>query len=234
LDAASTVAVQADGKIVAAGGTTLTRWTSNGSLDTTFGSAGVVVQEGGWNIGSLVLQPDGKIVVAGGSPYPSDFTLTRYNSDGSLDATFGSAGKVSTDFSGGFEGANDVALQSDGRNRCSRTNGSSFQLRTGAATTVMVRSIRHSVPVGKLSPIFQAMMTLCMRWHSGPDGKIVDGGLVGNAVEDEIRLARYNSDGTLDTTFGTGGKAFSWVSRRRGHSAPARWKAHRLFNPLRF
>jgi uncharacterized delta-60 repeat protein len=80
-------AYQADGKIVlvwAGPGQSgaLARYNANGTLDTSFGSGGVVSTTVG---GALAIQADGKIVVNGGE-------LARYNPDGSLDGTFGAGG----------------------------------------------------------------------------------------------------------------------------------------------
>jgi uncharacterized delta-60 repeat protein len=49
---------------------------------------------------AVVLQPDGKIVAAGTTiaNNSDDFALARYNTDGSLDASFGNGGIVATDF----------------------------------------------------------------------------------------------------------------------------------------
>ena len=78
------------------------RYNSDGSLDTSFGIGGSVVT--GLLRGSdVVIQPDGKIVVAGDSLGPQmngDFAVARFNSDGSLDTSFGIGGVVTTDFSG--------------------------------------------------------------------------------------------------------------------------------------
>ncbi|NCX96747.1 MAG: hypothetical protein EBX41_10185, partial [Chitinophagia bacterium] len=65
----------------------------------------------------IALQTDGKIVVAGYSYNGSnnDFALARYNTDGSLDTTFGSAGKVVTDFGSAADQVNGIALQKDGK-----------------------------------------------------------------------------------------------------------------------
>ena len=124
-DGAQAVAIQGDGKVVAAGlgnfagpGTgdfALARYNPDGSLDTSFGSGGKVTTDfGGFDAASAVaIQPDGKIIAAGRSG-SGDFALARYNPDGSLDSSFGSGGKVTTDF-GGFDSAFGVALQADGK-----------------------------------------------------------------------------------------------------------------------
>ena len=81
---------------------------ADGDLDPTFDGDGKV-RTGffdSFDVGNdLVIQPDGKIVVAGvsarfagGSLFVSDFALVRYNQNGSLDQTFGTGGKVNTDF----------------------------------------------------------------------------------------------------------------------------------------
>src|SRR5439155_8699659 len=124
-DTAFALAVQPDGKIVVAGVSTgggtmdfaLARYDSDGALDTTFGSGGRVVTDLGGNGGNggndeafaLVVQPDGRLVAAGASTAAGsldfDFALARYNTDGTLDATFGTAGQVVTDFAPVFVGS---------------------------------------------------------------------------------------------------------------------------------
>ena len=117
-DYANAVALQSDGKIVAAGTSNLdfavVRYNTNGSLDTSFDTDGIVTTEiaGGDYINDVIIQPDGKIIAAGGSG--SDFSLARYDSNGSLDPTFDSDGKVLVDF-GGFDYAFAAALQPDGK-----------------------------------------------------------------------------------------------------------------------
>ena len=61
---------------------------------------------------ALILQPDGKLVAAGHAHYRNDFGLARYNPDGSLDPTFGDAGRVTTYLHGG---AYALVLQPDGK-----------------------------------------------------------------------------------------------------------------------
>src|SRR5436309_5767240 len=121
-DTAFALAVQPDGKIVVAGvsngaGTmdfALARYESDGTLDATFGSGGRVVTDLGGNGGNdeafaLVVQPDGRLVAAGASTAAGsldfDFALARYNTDGTLDATFRNSGQVVTDFGPVFVGS---------------------------------------------------------------------------------------------------------------------------------
>ncbi len=116
------LAIQANGKIVIAGTTNgnlvLARYNSNGTLDSTLGGSGIVITDLGQNeVGNdLAIQRDGKILVVGKSDSGtgSDFLLVRYNSDGSLDTTFGDAGKVISDL-GGSEYISGMALQLDGK-----------------------------------------------------------------------------------------------------------------------
>ena len=120
---ANGVRVQPDRKIVVAGTPagsltmTVTRLMPNGSLDTTFDGDGTATID--FAIGSdfghdVVLQPDGKIIVAGYTAEDGDFAVARLNTDGSLDTTFGTAGKATVDFGVAAFG-NAVALQANGR-----------------------------------------------------------------------------------------------------------------------
>jgi uncharacterized delta-60 repeat protein len=123
-----------DGKILVAGQTApagigdsvLVRYNSNGTLDTTFGGTGKVIAGLSTDIdviNAIAVRPDGKIVAAGlasnGTDY--DFVLARFHGDiatgatGTLDTTFGSAGKVITAFGAGDDYATGVALQPDGK-----------------------------------------------------------------------------------------------------------------------
>ncbi|MFF1630386.1 calcium-binding protein [Streptomyces sp. NPDC058272] len=151
--AGEAVAVQSDGKILAAGQTggqfAVVRYLADGSPDPAFGTAGQVVTsftEGALGY-DMALQPDGRIVVAGYTGSTRfDFALARYNANGSLDSGFGTGGRVTTDFGGTNDRANDLALQ--------------------------------------------------------PDGRIVTAGIRNT----NFVVARYNTDGSLDTGFGTSGR----------------------------
>jgi uncharacterized delta-60 repeat protein len=119
--AAEDVALQPNGKIVAAGGGgatgdfALARYNPNGSLDTSFSGDGrQTTNFGGYNGAyGIAIQDDHKIVLAGFTR--DDFGLARYNSKGLLDTSFSGDGKQTTDFGGDAEGAGGVALQANGK-----------------------------------------------------------------------------------------------------------------------
>ena len=219
------VALQPDGKIVVAGdagGTfpsekrtfALARYTPNGRLDLTFGSGGKVTTDFGGDTSAsasaLAIQPDGKIVVAGSAGAgggAGDFALARYNPDGSLDLTFGTAGKVTTDF-GDSDAASALALRPDGRIVVAGTTGTLFAGNNNFA-------LARYTPNGSLDFTFGAggkVITdfggddLASALILQPDGRIVVAGSTGTFLfSNAFALARYNPDGGLDPTFGTGG-----------------------------
>jgi len=212
------VAVQADRKIVAVGLTTggtsfLSRYNEDGTLDTTFaGGAGMLW--GAVPARAVVIQPDGKILAAGASgPSTSqDFLLTRYTPDGTPDATFGSGGSVTTDFGGGNDTVYGIALSADGKIVVS---GSSFQ---GTSSTAGDWAIARYDGDGSLDSTFgtggKVVKDFFGRSDFGaapvvqPDGKVVVAGTYQRSDATFVRtVARYNADGTPDTSFGTGGLA---------------------------
>lgn len=171
-DYARGAAVQGDGKVIVAGygvpggdtGTDflIVRYLRDGGLDTTFGTAGKVITA--FNNGNrsdeaqaVAVQADGKILVAGSSDQGAtgyDFALSRYNTDGSLDATFGAGGRVVTSFGNGADKLHAMLIQ--------------------------------------------------------PDGKILLAGESGQGANGtDFAIARYNTDGSLDAGFGTGGKVLT-------------------------
>ena len=127
--AIKTMAIQPDGKIVVAGYSgsnfALARYNTDGSLDSTFDGDGIVID--GTNLNpaghnefrDVALQADGRIVVAGFSTSSlvsdSEFALARYNTDGSLDTTFGGDGLVTTNIGIGSDVIDKLQLLADGR-----------------------------------------------------------------------------------------------------------------------
>lgn len=223
-DVAVAVALQPDGKIVAAGHAfggpgnnivfALARYNSNGSLDSTFGAAGKVTG-GGTEAESVLIQPDNKIVVGGhtdesGPPFNIDFDLVRLNPDGTLDDTFGSGGKVTTDFFGREDRIFALALQPDGRIVAAGAADrfafltSDFALARYKPNGKLDKSFGID---GKLTTNFNLDNEEALAVALQPDGKIIAAGRthVIDASFDSA-IARYSSDGTLDSTFGAGGK----------------------------
>ncbi|MEO6391783.1 MAG: FG-GAP-like repeat-containing protein, partial [Pyrinomonadaceae bacterium] len=214
-DQAFAVAVQADGKIVAAGyasnGTNdfvaLARYNTDGSLDASFGSGGKLTTAvlGIYDyVYDLIVQPDGKIVAAGygynGSN--SDIALVRYNSNGSLDTSFGSGGKTIIPVLSSDDEAYAVVLQADGK---IVATGSAYN-----GTSLVFTAVRVNAN-GTLDSTFDGdgrLTTAIPSTREGansvviqPDGKIVTAGIRDDNFTTAIALTRYNSNGSLDTTF---------------------------------
>ncbi len=218
-DGGYAAALQPDGKILVVGETSdntfisdflVARLNGDGTLDSTFGSNGIVTTS--FSASShdvardIVLQPDGKFVVAGDTESAGtlDFALARYNSDGTLDSSFGTNGLVTTDFSGSIlDFGNSIALQPDGKMIVAGFCCSSFAL------------ARYN-PDGTLDSSFGNNGIVTTDFPSGstdsaqaiiiqPDGKILIGGQHYNGSNYDFALARYNPDGTLDSNFGSGG-----------------------------
>jgi uncharacterized delta-60 repeat protein len=227
-----TVAVQPDGKVIAAGTFLhqsngdfgMARYNVDGSVDSTFGGGDGVV-ETDFAIGAfpfddsytILLQPDGKILLAGSASTGEerDLAIARYNPDGSLDTTFGGDGLVTTDTRPG-EGDGDVilalALMPDGRIIATGSNLYNHQFFTGADWPV----VRY-LPDGSLDTTFGngGIVITSVQDHNHaysvavqPDGKILVSGVAitqrqtGNSGD--AVLARYNLDGSLDASFGAG------------------------------
>ena len=227
-DAALAVAIQPDGKIVAAGLTfistndgasydfALTRYNADGSLDPTFDADGKVTTDFGNDTDqalAVAIQPDGKIVAVGvnftrvNDSANYDFALARYNADGSLDTTFDTDGKVTTDFGPSFDVAYAVALQPDGKivvAGCAPIESSDdFALARYNADGSLDTTFDGD---GKVTTNFGPSNDAARAMAIQPDGKIVAAGRAVIDLDYQFLLARYNADGSLDTTFDTDGK----------------------------
>ena len=214
-DWASALAIQADGKIVVAGGARyrVARFSSDGTLDASFGVDGKVridFASGSDYAHGVAMQADGKIVVVGqsgsspGNLKDTKFALARLNSDGTLDASFGVGGKVMTDFTSGYDYAAGVAVQTDGKIVVVGTTGSG---KFALARYNSDGSLDASFGVdGKVMTGFSAGGSGASAVAIQADGRIVVVGTAGQGWDTKFALARYNSDGTLDASFGVRGK----------------------------
>ena len=208
------VALQADGKIVAAGsggaGAAVVRYNVDGSLDTSFGTGGTTSTAIGGSLYAVALQPDGKIVTAGYSfnGVNSDFALVRFTASGALDPSFGAGGVVTTDFEGGSDAAYNVAVQADGRivaaGGASTGSGVDFALARFTASGALDTSFGDD---GVVTTDFEESTDSAYDVALQSDGQIIVAGYTFIASGFDFALARYTTSGALDTSFGTGGIA---------------------------
>lgn len=206
----SDIALQGDGKIVAVGHTlgatwdlALARYNGDGTLDTSFDGDGKLTSDfSGFDdyAYAVAIQDDGKILVAGYSS--NDMILARFNPDGSLDTGFDGDGKVSTDFASSYDVAQAVVVQSDGKIVLGGSSNNSFAL------------ARYNSD-GSLDSSFDLDGKTTIAFGSGAhslalqaDGKLLLAGY-GFGSDEDFALARFNSDGSLDTTFDGDGMATS-------------------------
>jgi len=224
MDVPVAVKIQPDGKILAAGYSlfnnpffALARYNTDGSLDDSFGIGGLVttIITDDDQAFAMELQDDGKILLAGVTHEDGnyrDFALARYNTDGSLDNSFGTGGKVITDIIGFHDAANGVAVQADGKIIVVGYSGNG---ESNGADFAMVRyntdgSFDASFGVGgKVRTDFYGNTDMANSIVIQPDGKIILGGTAISAYGYDFAVARYNTDGALDLSFGDGGKVTS-------------------------
>ncbi len=214
------VALQSDGKIVAAGSNAgefaVYRFNQNGSIDNSFGSGGMALTA----IGTLpydaakaiLIQPDGKIV-AGGDSYQSLYylaTLVRYNADGSLDASFGTGGITVTSVQGYYDEINHLSLQGNGKIVATGTTTydafgttqNSFMALRYDANGILDAAFGNA---GMLIASIGTKDDKCFSNVIQQDGKIILAGYTTDAsVNLNFVMLRLNTDGTYDTSFGNG------------------------------
>ena len=213
------IAVQPDRKIVVVTSGSVVRYLSDGSLDSSFGTGGYVATA--FDAAAVALQPDGKIVVAGamsdGSGIDgSEFAAARYNPDGSPDPSFGTDG-ITTTIIPNLPGlaippdasANALAILRDGE----IVAAGSVAFDTSDIVEPSEFALVGYKPDGSLDPTFGdggivETGVVGQDTLSGivvePDGKIVatgTGSYNGHGVYvDGIELARYDPDGSLDSS----------------------------------
>jgi uncharacterized delta-60 repeat protein len=224
-DTAKAVLVQPDGKLVLAGyGDTnfaVARLNPDGISDLSFDGGMTGTDFGHFDFGNAAaLQPDGKIVVAGHIEVGHDVAIARFNTDGSLDTSFDPGGtdgpgKKVFDY-GGFDVANAVLVQPDGRIVVAGTGNGDF-------------AITRLNPDGSFDPSFDGDGTAGADFGGAdyayavalqPDDRIV---VAGSARGEDVGVARFNpagpADDTLDTSFGENGiKRFDYGGNEAAHA----------------
>src|SRR5438045_5399003 len=193
---------------------------ADGDLDPTFGTEGKVLTDFDHSTdiaNAVAVQPDGKLVVVG-TTYTNndfsgeDFAAARYNSNGTLDLTFGIGGKVQTDFPGLAAVASSVVVQPDGKIVVA---GGAFPLFTFLGDFKVVRYNSN----GALDTSFGDSGIVTTTFPEGSyafavalqaDGKIISAGTVfvdfnaGESSNTDFELERYNTDSNSEDTFSNG------------------------------
>ncbi len=219
-DYGNQVAVQTDGKILVSGRSengsnldfALTRYNSDGSLDTSFGGGdGIVTVDfgNGHDFGtSLSILPSGKIIVAGqasnGSNY--DFAIAQFNSDGSLDTGFGGGdGLVTTAIGSGDDKGLNLTVQTDGKILVSGSSDNGVDNDFALVRYLSDGSLDTSFGGGDgiITTAIGSALDIALGVTVQDDGEIVVVGYTNNGADNDIAIARYNTDGTLNESFGT-------------------------------
>jgi len=210
-------ASQTDGSIIAAGSVSFVnsntddffaiKYSSNGILDSSFGKKGLAVIRGLGEAQTAKVQADNKIIIAG---YNTDLfgtyyviTIGRLNADGSVDSTFGSNGAITTNAG---KNCHDIAIQDDGKILVTGETGIAFLTLCYLPDGTLDNSFGNN---GSVTTIFDGGTPKTANANvTQPDGKIVLAG----GDNHKIMLARYNSDGSLDQTFGINGQVISDIT----------------------
>ena len=227
---ARAVAIQADGKIVIA--TTwfhafhVLRYDSAGLLDPTFGSGGVAKisfnKTADGNANALAIQSDGKIIVAGYATLKGNtvgFAIARLAQNGSLDTSFGNAGKVMFGFQNNVSAvAHGITIQANGYIVVAGDSDEDFALArltpngafdpgfNGTGKVIVPQANNINPYGGAFDVTIQKVMV-----SSVIQEKLVAVGLrpALGSVSTDMAVMRFNPNGALDASFGSGGKVFT-------------------------
>jgi uncharacterized delta-60 repeat protein len=213
------VVLQADNKIVSVGSSQindqsnciLTRYTNNGILDTSFGSQGIVTSLFGLSCRAtcVAIQADQKIIIAGNvyqdaQSIANRFLIARYNTDGSLDTSFGNAGIVSVLVGDGGI-ANSIALQTDGKIVIAGVavilgTPEICLIRCNSNGTIDTSFGNNGIVLTQVGPRSTALAITLQT-----DNKILIAGYSTLEVVEDCTITRFNTDGSIDTSFGSNG-----------------------------
>ncbi|MES2655497.1 MAG: T9SS type A sorting domain-containing protein [Bacteroidota bacterium] len=217
--AAKGVSIQTDGKIVTAGSKSdangtdfcIVRLNSDGKLDNTFGTDGVVVVDFSTktdNALDMAIQADGKMIVVGSAIISNhtDIALIRLNTNGSLDNTFGTNGKVTTNIQGtSNDVASKVVIQADGKIVIIGSGGTDMFNANVVARYNTDGSLDNTFDTdGKLLGVSFAPVSL----NTLSDIKILADGkfIISGYSSNQPAIGKLNADGSFDVAFNTTGK----------------------------
>ncbi|HPG61473.1 MAG TPA: delta-60 repeat domain-containing protein [Casimicrobium sp.] len=220
-DSAQAITLQPDGKVLLAGTCYIgpgsdfcaARYNLNGTLDTTWNGTGKVITDIGIVLSSaaaIAVQPDGKVLLAGYcyNGGNNDFCATRYNANGTLDTTWNGTGRVITAMGGGDGTASAMTLQPDGKVLLAGTCSSDFCAARYNANGSLDTSWNGT---GKLLSAIGSGYDSAGAITLQPDGKVLLAGYCYNGTNNDFCAARYNSNGTLDTTWNSTGKVITAI-----------------------
>ncbi|HVX25908.1 MAG TPA: T9SS type A sorting domain-containing protein [Parafilimonas sp.] len=218
--------VMSDGRIVQASenglqGTTIIRYKSNGSLDSTFGTNGIssIPLYGLDQINALTIQTDNKIIVGGEAGIGSggNFLIARFQSNGKLDSSFGNNGKRIIDFNENEDAFYALAVQPDGK-ILAAGKADSNGISTPIMTLLRFKSDgfldstfgQNGMAFGNFGDRFSGATSLVLQ----PDGKIDVGGFAytpttSDSATGDFALAQFNADGSLNSGFSDTGSVIT-------------------------
>ncbi|MEP6467027.1 MAG: T9SS type A sorting domain-containing protein [Parafilimonas sp.] len=199
----SAVAPQSDGSIIATGtinsmGFFATKYSSNGIIDSSFGINGLVSINKIGEALSMAIQPDNKILVGGYYAYmfsPYYVSIARFNANGTIDSSFGNNGNL---FISGETRCTAIALQSDNK---ILIEGDDNKQNVLTMRLFPNGKIDSTFGINGVAPNFYGLgNTIAIQ----KDGKIV----IGGRTDTRLFFARYSTNGTFDSSFGTDGRIF--------------------------
>lgn len=218
-------AIQDDQRIIVGGAVNISsewdysvaKYNPDGSLDLTFGNDGIAIayRDGDDLSRAFCLQTDGKILVGGYSvfidPWPSfEFSIQRFNPDGSVDSSFGTDGLAHINKQGHLNELWSIAVQEDGKIVAA---GETYDQNGDNADFVLIRFNTNGIPDTSFNSTGMVLTDFNNGSHDyatsvaiQSDDKIVVGGYSSSNSDEDLAIARYNPDGSLDLTFNQDGK----------------------------
>lgn len=176
----------------------LVKLDTNGLVDLSFGSAGKVTTDTGWDDRAYAVAFSGSKIVAAGkqsnAATGADFSLARYNSNGTLDITFDGDGKLNTAFGAYYDFAFGIALQADGKvvaagyGRSWSDTSDNFALSRYNTNGSLDTTFNID---GKQTTDFSGYADYGNAVAIQPDGKILVAGYTWNGNDYDVALARY-------------------------------------------